>query len=37
MDLREEIGVDGVNWILLAQDGVRWRAFMKTLTNLRVP
>jgi hypothetical protein len=36
MDLRE-IGIDGTNWILLAQDGVQWRAFVNTVMNLRVP
>jgi hypothetical protein len=33
----KEIGVDGANWIRLAQDGVQWRAFVKTVMNLRVP
>jgi hypothetical protein len=36
MDLTE-IGIDGANWILLAQDRVRWRAFVSTVMNLRVP
>jgi hypothetical protein len=36
MDLRE-IGIDGVNWILLAQDRVQWRAFVNTVMNLWVP
>jgi hypothetical protein len=36
MDLRE-IGVDGANWIQLAQDRVQWRAFVNTVMNLRVP
>jgi hypothetical protein len=36
MDLRE-IGIDGVNWIQLAQDRVRWRAFVNTVTNFPVP
>jgi hypothetical protein len=36
MDLRE-IGIDGANWIQLAQDRVHWRAFMNTVMNLRVP
>jgi hypothetical protein len=36
MDLRE-IGVDGANWIQLAQDWVQWRAFVNTVMNLRVP
>jgi hypothetical protein len=36
MDLRE-IGIDGMNWIRLAQDRVQWRAFVNTVMNLRVP
>jgi hypothetical protein len=36
MDLRQ-IGIDGANWIQLAQDGVPWRAFVNTVMNLRVP
>jgi hypothetical protein len=36
MDLREK-GIDGANWIHLAQDKVRWRAFVNTVMNLRVP
>jgi hypothetical protein len=36
MDLRES-GIDGANWIRLAQDRVRWWAFMNTVMNLRVP
>jgi hypothetical protein len=36
MDLRE-IGIDGANWILLVQDKVRWRTFVNTVMNLRVP
>jgi hypothetical protein len=36
LDLRE-IGIDGANWIRLAQDRVQWRAFVKTVMNLRVP
>jgi hypothetical protein len=35
MDLRE-IGIDGANWIRLAQNRVQWRAFVNTLMNLRV-
>jgi hypothetical protein len=35
MDLRE-IGIDGANWIRLAQDRVQWRAFENTVMNLRV-
>jgi hypothetical protein len=36
MDLRE-IWIDGANWIRLAQDRVRWRAFVNMVMNLRVP
>jgi hypothetical protein len=36
MDLGE-IGIDGVNWIWLAQDRVQWRAFVNTVMNFRVP
>jgi hypothetical protein len=36
MDLRE-IGIDGANWIRLAQDRVQCRAFVHTVMNLRVP
>jgi hypothetical protein len=32
-----EIGIDGANWIRLAQDRVQWWAFVNTVTNLRVP
>jgi hypothetical protein len=35
MDLKE-IGIDGANWIRLAQDKVRRRAFVSTVMNLRV-
>jgi hypothetical protein len=35
MDLRE-IGIDGTNWIRLAQDRVQWRTFVNTIMNLRV-
>jgi hypothetical protein len=35
MDLGE-IGIDGVNWIWLAQDRVQWQAFVNTM-NLWVP
>jgi hypothetical protein len=34
---RSEIGIDGVNWIRLAQDKVQWRTFVNTVMNLRVP
>jgi hypothetical protein len=36
LDLRK-IGIDGANWIQLAQDRVQWRAFVNTVMNLRVP
>jgi hypothetical protein len=36
IDLRE-IGIEGANWIRLAQDGIRWRVFMNTVMKLRVP
>jgi hypothetical protein len=36
MDLRE-IGIDGANWVQLAQDRVQWRACVNTVMNLRVP
>jgi hypothetical protein len=36
MDLRE-IGIDGANWIQVAQDRVQWRACVNTVMNLRVP
>jgi hypothetical protein len=32
-----DIGIEGANWIRLAQDRVRWRAFVNMLMNLRVP
>jgi hypothetical protein len=36
IDLRE-IGIDGANWIQLAQDRAQWRAVVNTVMNLRVP
>jgi hypothetical protein len=36
MDIRE-IRISGANWIRLAQDGIRWRAFVNAVTNLQVP
>jgi hypothetical protein len=35
MDLRE-IGWDGMDWIDLAHDRVKWRALVNTVMNLRV-
>jgi hypothetical protein len=34
MDLRE-VGIDGAKWIRLAQDRLRWRAFVNTVMKLR--
>jgi len=36
MELRE-IGIDGANWIRLAQETGQWRTFVNTVMNLRVP
>jgi hypothetical protein len=36
MDLGE-IGIDGANWIRLAQDRARWWAFVNTVMNLQFP
>jgi hypothetical protein len=36
LDLRE-IGIDGANWIQLAQDRVQWGAFVNTVMDLRFP
>jgi hypothetical protein len=36
MNLRE-MGIDGANWIRLAQDRVQWWAFVNTVMNLSVP
>jgi hypothetical protein len=36
MDLME-VGIDGANWIWLVQDKVKWRAFVNTVMNLRIP
>jgi hypothetical protein len=32
-----DIWIDGANWIGLAQDRVKWCAFVNTVMNLRVP
>jgi len=32
-----DLGIDGANWIQLAQDRVEWWAFVSTVMNLRVP
>jgi hypothetical protein len=36
MDLTE-IGIDGANWIQLAQDRLQWRPCVNTVMDLRVP
>ena len=36
MDLRE-VGCDPVEWIDLAEDRVKWRAYVRAVMNLRVP
>jgi hypothetical protein len=36
MDLRE-IGINGANWIRLAQDRIQQRAFVSMVMNLQVP
>jgi hypothetical protein len=36
MDLRE-IGINGANWIQLAQDRVQWWACVNMVMNLRIP
>jgi hypothetical protein len=36
LDLRE-MGIDGSNWIQMAQDMVQWWAFVNPVMNLRVP
>jgi len=36
LDLRE-LGIEGANWIQLAEDRVQWQAFVNTVMNLWVP
>jgi hypothetical protein len=32
-----EIGIDGANWIRLAEDRVQWQTFVNMVMNRRVP
>jgi hypothetical protein len=34
--VRREIGIDGANWVQLAQNRLQWWAFVNTVINLRV-
>jgi hypothetical protein len=34
---RKEMGWDGMDWIVLAQDRDQWRALVNTIMNLWVP
>jgi hypothetical protein len=36
LDLRK-IGIDGANWIQLAEDRIQWRDFVNTVMNIRLP
>jgi hypothetical protein len=32
-----EVGINVANWILMAQDKIRWQAFVSTEMNFRFP
>jgi hypothetical protein len=34
---RRELGIEGANWIRLAEGRVQWRAFVNTVMKFRVP
>jgi hypothetical protein len=36
MDL-QDVGLEGMDWIDMAQDRYRWRALVNAVMNLRVP
>jgi hypothetical protein len=36
MDLRET-GIDGENWLRLAQERIRWQAFVSMVMNRQIP
>ena len=33
----QELGLEGIDWIDLAQDREKWRTLVNAVTNLRVP
>jgi len=33
----KEVGCEGVDWILLAQDRVQWQALLNMVVNFQVP
>jgi hypothetical protein len=36
-NIKMEIGIDGADWIRMAQDRVQWRACVNTVMDVRVP